>query len=46
MLYVNDTTLVVESKYDLKHIMDKFERTCDRMRLKINVGKSKELMVK
>ena len=41
--YVDNTVLVVETR---EHIVSEFERACDSMELKINVGKSKVLMVK
>ena len=40
------TVLVAETREHLKHIVNEFERACDRIGMKINVGKSKVLMVK
>ena len=37
---------MTETREHLKHIMNEFERACDRIGLKINVGKSKVLVVK
>ena len=39
-LYADDTVLVAEARAQLQHIVSEFERACDSMRLKINVGKS------
>ena len=44
-LYVDDTVLVAETKEHLQHIVSEFERACDSMGLKINVRKSKVLVV-
>ena len=38
--------LVTETREHLQHIVSEFERGCDNMELKINVGKSKVLMDK
>ena len=46
VLYADDSTFVSETREHLQHIVSEFERTCDSMGLKINVGKSKVLMVK
>ena len=40
------TVLVAETKEHIQHNMSEFERVCDSMGLKINVGKSKVLTVK
>ena len=40
------TVLVAETIEHLQHILCEFERACESMRLKINVGKSKVLIVK
>ena len=39
--YMQNTVLVAETREHLQHIMSEFERTCDSMELKINVGKNK-----
>ena len=46
VLYADDTVLVAETGGHLQRIVSEFERACDGMGLKINVGKSKVLMVK
>ena len=46
VLYTNDTMLMAEIREHLHHIVHEFERLCDRMELKINVGKSKVLVLK
>ena len=46
MLYVDDTVLVAETRGHLQHIVNEFGRAYDRMRMKINVRKSKVLKVK
>ena len=46
LLYAGVTDLVVETSEHLQHILSGFERQHDSMGLKINVGKSKVLMVK
>ena len=46
VLYTSDTVLVAEIRKHLHHIVSEFERACDNMGLKINVGKRKVLMVK
>ena len=46
VLYADDTVLVAEKREHLQHIVREFERTCDSMGLKINVGKSKVLTIK
>ena len=38
--------MVAETREHFQHIVSEFERLCDSMELKINVGKSKILMVK
>ena len=38
--------VVVETRKHLQHIANEFERMCDRMGLKIKVGKSKAFFVK
>ena len=38
--------MVAETREHLQHIVSEFERACDNMELKINVGKSKVLAVK
>ena len=45
-LYAHDTVLVAETREHLQHIVSEFEWACDSMGLKINVGKSKGLMIK
>ena len=40
------TVLVAERREHLQHIASWFERACDSMGLKINVGKSKMLTIK
>ena len=35
-----------KTRNQIQHIVDDFGETCDRMRLKINAGKSKVLVVK
>ena len=46
VLYADDTVMVAETREHLHHIVSEFERPCEGMRLKINVGKSKVLVVK
>ena len=46
VLYADDTVLVAETREHLQHIASEYKRVCDSMGLKINVGKSKVLMVK
>ena len=46
ILYADDTVLVAETKEHLQHIVSEFERACDSMGIKINVGESKVLVVK
>ena len=46
MLYADDTVLVAETRGHLQHTVSEFERACDSMGLKINVGKSKMLTIK
>ena len=38
VLYADDTVLVAEAREHLQHIASEFERACDSMGLKINVG--------
>ena len=45
ILYVDETVEVVETRENLQHILSEFERACDSMGLKINVGKCKVLVV-
>ena len=45
-LYADDAVLVAETREHLQRIVNKFERSCDTMGLKINVGKSKVLVDK
>ena len=37
-LYADDTVLVAEAREHLQHIANEFERVCDSMVLKINIG--------
>ena len=46
VLYAIDTILAAETRYYLQHIVNEFERACDSMGLKMNVGKGKVLLVK
>ena len=46
ILYADETVLVAETKEHLQHIVSEFERACDSIGLKINVGESKVLVVK
>ena len=46
VLYADDRVFISERREHLKHIVSEFERACDSMGLKINVGKSKVSMVK
>ena len=46
VLYADDMVLVAETREHLKHIVREFERTCDSMGLKIDVGKSTVLTIK
>ena len=46
VIYEDDTVLVAETREHLQHIESEFERACDSMGLKINVGKSKVLTIK
>ena len=39
VLYVDDMVLVAETREQLQDIVNEFERACNRMGLKINVGK-------
>ena len=41
VLTAGDKALVAETREYLQHIVNKFERACDNMGLKINIGKSK-----
>ena len=41
ILYEDDPVLVTETREHLQYIVSVFERACDSMGLKINVGKSK-----
>ena len=43
VLHADGTGLVAEASEHLQHIVNEFERMCDSMGLKINVGKSKVL---
>ena len=45
VLFTDDTMLVAETRNHIQYIVNKFEMGCGRMRLKINVGKSKMLEV-
>ena len=40
VLYVEDAVFVAKLRKPLQHIVNEFERDCDGMGLKINVGKS------
>ena len=42
LLYAGDTVLLEETREHLQHFVNKFERACDSMELKINVGKSQK----
>ena len=44
--YMQMTVLVAETRGHLQYIVSEFERACDSMGLKINVGKGKMLMGK
>ena len=44
-MFADDTVLVAETKEHLQHIVSEFERACVSMGLKINVRKSKVLVV-
>ena len=44
VLYADDTGLVAETREHLQHIVSEFERACDSMGLKINVGIKKDQM--
>ena len=46
VLYADDAVLVAETRAHLQHIVSESERACDSMGLKINVRKSKMLMIK
>ena len=46
VLYPNETVLVANTRVHLQQNVKEFERTCEKMGLKINVGKSKVLIVK
>ena len=45
VLYADDTVLVAETREHLQHNVREFERACESMELKINVGKSKMLTI-
>ena len=45
VLYADDTVLVAETREHLQHIVSEFERACDSIGLKINVGKVKVLTI-
>ena len=38
VLYPDDTILVAETREHLQHIVNEFEKACDIMGLKINIG--------
>ena len=42
----DDAVLVEETREDLQHNKDEFERVCDSIGLQINTGKNKVLLVK
>ena len=44
-MHADDTALVVKTRVHLQYIVNEFQRFCNRKGLKINVGKSKALMV-
>ena len=44
VLHVDNTMLMAESREDLQHIADEFERGCDRMKLKIYLNTTKVLV--
>ena len=44
-MHADDTALVEETREHLQYIVNEFQRFCNRKGLKINVGKSKALMV-
>ena len=46
MYYMQMTVLEAETREHLQHIVSEFARSCDSMGPKINVGRSKVLMVK
>ena len=46
VLYACDRVLIAETREHLQDIVNKLERACDSMMLKINVGKSKLLVFK
>ena len=46
VLYADDTVLVPETRGHLQYNVSEFERACDSMGLKINIGKSKVLAIK
>ena len=45
-MYAVDIGLKEDSRENLQHIVDEFERTCDKLCLKIIAGKSAVLVVK
>ena len=46
VLYADDAVLIANSREEHLHTADEFGRVCDRLRLVINVDKSKVLVVK
>ena len=46
IIYAEDIVLLAESRENFQQFVNKCERACDMMILKINVGKSKVLVVR
>ena len=45
-LFADDAVLLVERKEELQRVLDEFNGVCVRRKLKVNVGKSKVMVVK
>ncbi len=43
-LFADDTVLLAESEVDLQIVVNKFYSVCKRRNLKVNAGKSKEMV--
>ena len=44
LLFADDTALVADSEENLCRLVSEFFRVCERRKLRVNVGKSKEVM--
>ena len=44
LLYADDTTLIGNSKEDLKRLLDEFDTVCKRRKLNVNIVKSKVMV--